>query len=99
MRNTLWRLSPLFHFQHFAMLLRIILLGKHVGEFAKGICSANFVDQLGNHHNMEVLEEVEDLINILVLHLSARYALSACALFIREYNLPNHTPILKSIPG
>lgn len=71
------------------MLFRIVLLSKHTRELTDRSRSTNFVRKLGNQKDMEVLEEVENLVDVLVLHLSTSNALSTSAFLIREHNLPH----------
>lgn len=79
--------THLFYLKHLAMLFRIVLLSEHTRELTNRSRSTDFVCKLGNQQDMEVLEEVENLVDILVLHLSTSNALSTSAFLIREHHL------------
>ena len=76
------------------MLFRIVLLHQELREGTNRLGTTDLVRQLGNEHDMEVLEEVEDLVDVFVLHFSTRNALPACTLFIWEHDLRQKQPLL-----
>lgn len=76
------------------MLFRIVLLHQELREGTNRLGTTDLVRQLGNEHDMEVLEEVEDLVDVFVLHFSTRNALPACTLFIGEHDLRQKQPLL-----
>lgn len=85
--------NMLFHFKHLTVLFWIVFLYQQVRKTIYAIHSSHLLGQLGNQQNMEVLEKVEDLVDVFVLHLSTSDALPALAVFVREHNLRHTHPV------
>ena len=69
------------------MLFRVVLLHQEFGERFQRRHASHFVGQLGNEKDVEVLEEVEHLVDVLVLHPAPRDALATRAVGVGEDDL------------